>query len=739
MTHTRLERFFLLCIVCAFSLSLGAAKLRADGLDDTYLAEVRDGFEDRQANALQRQSFTTFPNYTEVGANSLYAWNRLNFALAALFRFQDDPEPNQNFINAANQAIIDVCEQYLQAGPSAITSRDGGEGGMHWIGNHLVRLHEYFGSDSRFYPGLLSEDAESDLRELLWMWISNASTLEYAGISTRNNTWVIRESENHSAMKDQLSWGGAKILRRFEPYKSMEYNDGSTAEEQYQAWNDFIVEYLRERGKRGLFVEYHSNTYTKYTMQNFFNYFDLSEKPLLRELARSVLDLMWADAALGTLDGMVGGAAARNARPADLNPFRNNGFQGLLWYYYGKGQAMNLHPGNMMLMTSDYRIPKVIMDIALDFEGRGSFEYLSRKPGLSVEGKENTFAQAREYWVDYKDSKILRYNYVTPDFVMGTHMFPHLSNARWTNISSQNRFHSALLRAGSDFVQIVPQCRPTGGNNRGLNEQWSIQKYGTLITQKLRTSENVAEMRVYIPSGSGVTVEEVKDWVFIDTGYTYSGVRVATGGYQWQDDDWIELNDEFSPVIVEVARSVDFADFAAFKSAALGTPIEVVVDNGNRRLEYTGLGESGNYVFHMDTNDLPTVDGEPYDLEGSFTYKSPFVNADWLGSRVYIEKAGRSLMLDFDMQLPDPAEMYPQWRESVHVNRRWYHLDGFGWFVPLSDDWMYHYELGFLYAPPAFGNSVWLFLESSEQWIWTSTEFGQYLTVSGERYLPDSQ
>jgi len=725
------------CILIVVTLSVCPTNSWSDGLDDAVLAEIRDGFESRQASALQQQTFTTFPSYSVVGPNSIYAWNRLNFALAALYRFKETPESNQNFINAANQAIINVCEHYLQAGPSVITNRDGEGGGLHWIGNHLVRLHEYFGSDSRFYPGLLSEKAESDLRELLWMWVSNASLLEHAGISSRNNTWVIRESENHSAMKDQLSWGGAKILRRFEPYKSMEYNDGSTAEDQYGAWNDFLVEYLRERGKRGLFVEYHSNTYTKYTMQNLFNYFDLSEKPVLRELARSVLDLMWADAALGTLDDMVAGAAARSGRPVDLNPIRN-GFSQLMWYYYGKGQAMSLHPGNMMLMTSDYRIPKVIMDIALDLEGRGSVEYLSRKPGLSVEGKGNTYAQDREYWVDYEDSQILRYNYSTPDFVMGTHIFPNLSNERWTNISSQNRFHSALLRTGSGFVKIVPQCRPTGAGERGLNEQWSIQRHGTLITQKLRTSVNVAEMRVFVPSGSSVTVEEVDDWVFIDTGFTFSGIKVATGGYQWQDDNWIELNDEYSPVIVEVVRSQDYADFEAFKTAALNTPIEVIVDNGDRRLEYTGLNNYGKFVFHMDTDDLPTVDGESYDLAPDFTYKSPFVNADWPGSKVYIEKAHRSLTLDFDLELPDPEAMNTQWRNSVYVDHRWYYLDGFGWFVPLSDDWLYHYQIGFLFAPEATGGSVWLYVESSQKWIWTSAEFGQYLTTSGDAFVPNS-
>lgn len=730
--------FLLPAIYAATFAPIAMPDLLADGLGDAYLAEVRNGFEARQANALQQQMFTPTPTLTDPEASSTYGWNRLGFALAALFTYKEDAAAHQNFINAANRAIIDTCEQYLHAGPDVITRQEGGEGGMHWVGNHLVRLHEYFASDSRFYPGLLSEQAESNLRALIWMWVSNSRKIEYADL-TVNNSWRIRSSENHSAMMDQLAWGGAQILRRFEPYKSMEYNDGSTAEQQYEAWTQFLIQYLRERGMRGLFVEYHSNTYTKYTMQNIYNYFDLSEKPVLREMARSVLDLMWADAAHGTLDDVVGGAATRNARPSDLNPIRN-GFSGLKWYHYGKGQAMNRHPGHMMLITSHYRIPKVIMDIALDIEGRGSYEYISRKPGLILEGTGNLFiGETRQNYIDYENHRILRYSYVTPDFVLGSQVLPRLSNDDWSNISSQNRFQSALLRTdGSDFVQIVPQARGTGNLDRSLNESWSIQRHGTLIVQKLREAVNTAEMRVYIPSGARVTVEEVENWIFINTGYTFSGVRVATGGYQWQDDEWIELNDEYSPVIVEVVRSQNFVDFEAFKAAALSTPIEVISENGNRRLEYTGLNDSGEFVFHMDTDELPTVNGEPYDLTPDYTYKSPFINSGWPGSTVTIEKGNRSLTLDFDLELPDPEAMNPQWRNSVYVDRRWYHLDGFGWFVPMGDDWLYHYEMGFLFAPSAPGSSVWLFHENSREWIWTSTAFRGYYTPTGDTFDPNA-
>lgn len=665
-------------ILSLLILSLSMPTHWSSALDDAALAEIRNGFEVRQADGLRQQIFTPYPSVSIPSATNEYIWNRVSFALAILYTYKDDAEPPQNFINAANQAIIDASNEFIDAGVGVITQTDGG---LHWSGNHWVRLHELFGSDSQYYPGLLSAEAESNIRELLWMWVSNKSPLDDADV-TANNTWRIRDSENHSAMQDQLCWGGAKILRRFEPYKSMTYNDGSTAGEQYEAWTQFLIQYLRERGKRGLFIEYHSNTYSKYTSQNFYNYYDLAEDPTLRALAGSVLDLFWADAALETLDDVVGGAGARFARPDDLNPDRN-GYAPLMWYYYGKGQVRSLHPGVMMLMTSGYRIPDVIMDIALDTAARGSYEYISRKPGLLLEGKENE----SRYWVDYENNQILRYSYVTPDFIMGTHMFPNLPSARWSKISSQNRFHSAILKTDSGFVQIVPQGGATTSNDRGYNEQWSIQKQGTLVTQKLRTSERIAEMRVYIPSGTGVTIEEVDGWIFIDTGHSHAGIRVATGGYQWQDANWIALTDEYSPVIIEVARSADYPGFAAFKAAALGSSLAVTGQTGSRQLEYTGLGSTGDFVFHMDTDQLPTIDGQPYNLTPDFTFKSPYINAEWPASKVFIEKDGRSLTLDFDLDLSGTG----QWIDTGN----W-----LGWLYDTGTAWFFSDSLNkYIYLP----------------------------------------
>ncbi|RPJ35596.1 MAG: hypothetical protein EHM17_02090 [Verrucomicrobiaceae bacterium] len=52
-------------------------------------------------------------------------------------------------------------------------------------------------------------------------------------------------------------------------------------------------------------------------------------------------------------------------------------------YYFGKGEP-SPHPNMLALATSACRPPLVVADIALDREGRGTYVYQSRPPGLNL-------------------------------------------------------------------------------------------------------------------------------------------------------------------------------------------------------------------------------------------------------------------------------------------------------------------------------------------------------------------
>jgi hypothetical protein len=605
------------------------------------------GFEARQFEALSRQVSNTFPGPTEPAPNNLYAWNRLNFALAALYL--------NTQLEAASLAVIEASEAFLAADPATYA---GAEHGLHWHGNLWVRIHELFAADSSHFPGRLTPAAEEAIRALLWEWAYRVGHLDADDFAAWK-TWKIWESENHSAMHDASAWGAAKILRRFEPYRSRQYNDGSTAAQQHGLWTEFLVEYLRERGQRGMTVEYRSNTYSKYTLQGIYNYFDLAENPNLRYLAGAFLDLWWADAAQESIDGIAGGAGARMGRPEDVRGERHAVPQ-MIWYYTGEGQERNIHPGLMCLITSQYRIPLVVADIALDKEGRGSFEAWSRRPGLNLPGYEGQFAANRTYILDRDNGGILRYTYVTPDFVLGTHLFDKLPNARWSGISRQNRWHGLVIRGNADAL-IVPQVVATTSNLRGQNEQWSIQHKGTLITQKCSTGAHLAGMRVFFPDLSILARDEQGGWIFASNEHAYAAVRPARGGYDWVDNNWIELNEEYAPVIIEVVRAQDYPSLADFRSAILAQAIEINASLGEEALFYSSVLEGTDFTLFIApaTTRSPLINGEPVDHAPAFVHESPFVQGAWpaaeAGGPVTIRKGRYEKLLNFKADFSDPA------------------------------------------------------------------------------------
>lgn len=685
-----------------------------DSLSDEELTQIRDGFELRQQQALLRQVNNTFPSAGTPEISNLYAWNRLGFALAALYR--------NSHLEEANQAIMDLGQLYLDADPEEFIQSNNG---LHWHGNLWVRIHELFGPDSRHFPGRLNPEAAEMIRAVLWEWASRRAYLSSTDIND-GGTWRIWDSENHSAMRDATAWGTAKILRRYEPWHSMEYNDGSTAEQQYQAWTEYLIEYLRERGRRGMLVEYRSNSYSKYTLQCLYNYYDLSTHATLRYLARSFLDLWWADAALETIDGFAGGAATRVARPHDHIAERH-AVAGMGWYYYGMGQELNRHPGHMCLITSEYRIPMVVMDIALDREGRGSYEYFSRRPGINVEGKENTFSLNRHYYVDPYHSPIVRYSYVTPDFVVGTHLSPKVPSDRWSGIHRSNRWHAILLR-GEPPVLIMPQVTATSNNDRTQNEQWSVQRKGTLITQKHRDTRWTDAMRVYIPGPPALSRAEQDGWVFAWNELSYVAIKAAWGGYQWDDVEWLRLNDEYAPVIFEVARAADYEDIDDFIATVTQNPPHHGEVGGQMILAYNGLNDSGLFSFWTSEQSTrpPEINGQPIDYFPDFTFLSPYLNSEWGSGKVTIEKADRKHVLNFNADVSEDVILNPQWEEAMFINRGWHYLPGIGWFYPMGD-WIYQTAKKWLFSPVSDTQNIWIYERNTSVWYWTSPRVGYQL------------
>ena len=148
---------------------------------------------------------------------------------------------------------------------------------------------------------------------------------------------------------------------------------------------------------------------------------------------------------------------------------------------------------------------------------------------------------------------------------------------------------------------------------------------------------------------------------FVNSGTeaTMSAVRVARGGFRWQDGIYtiqkpegivfktrpgriMVLDDEFSPVILEVMAKSDVKSFDAFKAKV--EACDISMDGPVLRYK-TIYGD----VLTLDTRyqKTPTIDGRPVDYAPKKVFESPFLNADYNSGIVTISKGHRKKVLDF--------------------------------------------------------------------------------------------
>jgi hypothetical protein len=601
-------------------------------LTDKELVAVQAGFESRSKQMLTEQMVQSCRPLSGRYGLHQYILNKFDFAMAALYLNKE--------IGSANNAIMDACKEL-----SSRPAESRGELGLHWGGNHLIRIYLLFNGRSKFFPGRLTPESEAAICKALWDWARYEAHIKDTEF-VKSKTWYIWESENHDAMHDATAWGAALILKDCPPYNTYRYEDGSTANQQLAAWTDYLKEYICERAKKGLCVEIASGYYGQYTLQSWYNYSDFSDDSAMRSLAKSLLDLWWAEWAQEQIEGIRGGSKSR-VYQGKFCQYGTPAWDYLGgWFYLGVGAGPVPNHGTMCLATSLYRMPLVVMDIALDVAGKGSYECFSRKMGLNIipRPKElKSWLEDRIYALDPNCGGILRYTYCTPDFIIGTSMLPKKDLEDYSYISSQNRWHGIIFR-GDPNARIFPQCVALSGSEgkrTTYNEQWSVQNKGTLITQKLSTSKDAGDMRIWFASCLNRIEED--GWVFVRTENAFAAVRPAYGGYTWDDENWLRCKEQYAPIIMEVTCRRDFETLGRFKSAVLTNPILI----RNDVLIYAGLLGSGTFKFYFKSVQTPEINDVPVNYAPNYAFKSPFVNESWASGIVTISKDSRKQILSF--------------------------------------------------------------------------------------------
>ena len=232
------------------------------------------------------------------------------------------------------------------------------------------------------------------------------------------------------------------------------------------------------------------------------------------------------------------------------------------WFYLGQGKPAHQHETLPVIATTTYRLPRVVMDIALDPAGRGVYEVHSRRLGRHLDyDLSQALSRPNEpvYDVDPDYGGIIRYAWCTPDFIMGSLMLESRPKEYWTAINQQNRWHGIIFDGHEDST-LYPRCDT---DRSTYNAHWALQNKGTLIAQKLRHADETKAMRVCF--STDLERHEEGGWIFARAASAFAAVKIVQGEWVWEDERWLRCAEEYTPVIIEVVRSKSFNNnFKAF-------------------------------------------------------------------------------------------------------------------------------------------------------------------------------
>lgn len=449
------------------------------------------------------------------------------------------------------------------------------------------------------------------------------------------------------------------------------------ARDHYEAWVEYFHRFIVDRAKSGFFLEKASGHYMTYTMGYLFDLHLWSGDADLKQATADLLDVIWVEWAIDQIHGVRGGAKTRyKYQPYTTPEGLRDSFSGIGQFFFGG--AGNAHHSYFSTMLSDYEMPEIVWQLAFDRQALGSYAYAMRNLGespadyIGQPGLERTL-------VSSPTSRLIRYSWVTPDYILGTQMdHPgatqnHLSvSGRFQGLSfAEPRGAAVYVKGIEDEKEFTTPARVYPYNNTMVR---SVQHEQVAIFQGARRvlrqspawfpneSHHLQDMVVGLANIQHL--EEDNGWIFVQNGEGLLAIRVVDGvqkpissggnaanrgvidypletvhvdlvptGYVWNETrDKLKFDDPWSPVIFEAGQLDDFGSLAAFKDYIFSNKITLLktVVPGFYRLRYEfGASNENRIDFSAANLQIPRINGEPVDYDPAWLFLSPYLKSEY--------------------------------------------------------------------------------------------------------------
>jgi len=528
------------------------------------------------------------------------------------------------------------------------------QGECDFIAIKLCRAHHYWAPDGMLEPTTLSAIRDFFLNR------------DFASIY---------QSENHALIFHTSRHLMAQVYEHetFVAYGKL----GWQLAEEDAAW---LRRFIRHRASHG-WGEFDSPCYLGPVWECLACLYDFSADAELRRLVGMMMNLLLADMAVDSLNGMYCGAHGRIYPPHALNHATEPA--NALYYLYlgGCTPPVNSAHGFMVdALTSDWRPDPAVVEIALNRPS--SYENLERKHLHNL---------ADVLPVAPLSGSIRKYTFLTPHYAMGAVQF-------------QDDYPSACTHHNHCEIPVRLEQRNTPGYAHHQQHQWDLSfvsrpdarlfthhsgldathnhwtgdrlcgcghffqnRQALVALYDIPSSQPLDYIHAYVPKIAFDEVVEMDGWIFVRAGEAFAGLTLLNG-YVWTETGEWAAREVTSPgrrhgVICETGLLADFGDFAAFRHAILANSISF--DCEAMTLKYASA-QAG--ILYLNTHGVRSIDGHAADLDYA-TYASPFMSSPWRSGIIELNGITKRTTLDFTVNASLPLEHLPMKSSPVAVAR----------------------------------------------------------------------
>ena len=462
------------------------------------------------------------PSATVIGADQAYT---------SLFLHRSDIE-----VQDTNEKLTTYLKPFV-ADKYWITTKEE-DFRLYWSQTMLIKLLLDPATRTR-----LSPENQRLIKQLLWNFVEGFGEAyvdyDFASADPSHVPWIFG-SDNHDMIRRGFFFFACQLLKDDPEFASQKVPGGGTLATLYIRWVANLKLYFQERAAAGLTAEIGSPTYVGVYLQPIFLMADYAEDKGVQSLAKSFLDLTFADAAQETINGVRGGARCRAYKNKSAYNAQFDTFILPIYLLTGlpsAGSLYPLRPGNipsregacLVALDTRYRLPQPILDLFTARASLGSFQFDSERPATGS----NFTAWQRDdpypVYVPLRPSRLVRSTWVTPDSLLG--WFTIDESQPTMLVHDQNQWMGAITSVDNGRIAITGT--PTSPDGRtSYSDLQAVGHHQAIIIRRSLHVHSHGCLRIFFSSDFKLTNKA--GWLLAQTGnnrswFALKAVEIETG------------------------------------------------------------------------------------------------------------------------------------------------------------------------------------------------------------------